>query len=123
MFSLKNKLKVLELEKQVVELEKKLANAGVQLDAFKKTIDKINAEIPASSFSFDFETVNVFSVERNINDNRPVTIIGYLLPEPVTTTEESGVVTKDVVREWYLYCNQEQHEKLIEEFNKHKGNK
>lgn len=121
MFSfVKNKLRVIELEKEVSELNDKLKNASVQLDAFKKTLDRINADVPASSFMFDFDRIQVFSIERNFNDNRPVTIIGYLLPEPVTT-EENGVIIKDVVREWYLYCNQEQHEKLIVEFNNRKG--
>jgi uncharacterized coiled-coil protein SlyX len=99
-----------KMAEQISELENRIKG-------FEKTLEKINNDVPASSFVFDFNTVKVFSIERNFNDNRPATIIGYLLPEPVTT-EENGVVIKDVVREWYLYCNQEQHEKLVEQFRK-----
>lgn len=104
-----------ELQKRVNELE-------AEVKAFQKTLEKINTEVPSSTFAFDFDAVKVFSIERNFGENRPVTIIGYLLPEP-TVTEENGVVTKDTVREWYLYCDQKQHETLVEKFNNRKGGK
>lgn len=105
------------------ELQKRVGELEAEVKEFQKVLDKINADVPASSFVFDFDTVKVFSIERNYSDNRPVTIIGYLLPEPVTTTGEDGIVVKDVVREWFLYCNQEQHEKIVEKFNNRKGGK
>ena len=82
----------------------------------------VNGELVTASVSFDFNAVNVFAVERNINNGRPCTIIGYLLPEP-SVTEEGGVVTKDVVREWYIYTNTQNHEKLVEAFNASKKGK
>lgn len=103
-----------ELTKKVEKLEQEVKN-------YEEVLKRINTEIPASSFSFDFDAVKVFSIERNINDNRPVTIIGYFLPEARIVEQEGNVVTNDVVREWYLYCNQEQHEKLVEEFRKAKN--
>ena len=100
---------------------------------YKQLAEKLQAEVESlnskltlaynetadSEFSFDFNKVNAFSIERNWSGEaqRPVTIIGYMLSEPVTMTEDS-VTTKDVVREWYLYCSKEQHTKLVEQFNK-----
>lgn len=113
MFNLQYKFKAQELQKKVDEQEQKIKN-------FEEILDKINADIPASSFAFDFDTVKVFSIERNVNQNKPVTIIGYFLPEARVVENDNGVITNDIVREWYLYCNQEQHEKLVEEFRKSK---
>lgn len=101
------------------ELTKKVEKLEAEIKAYEETLKQINNEIPSSTFVFDFKAVKAFSVERNINNNVPVTIIGYFLPE-ARVTEENGIVTTDTVREWYFYCNQEQHEKLVEEFRKSK---
>lgn len=114
MFGLTAKLRVVELEKKIIEQESLIKD-------YQKTIDKINADVPASSFSFDFNSVKVFSIERNYSENRPVTVIGYFLPEARVVENADGIITNDIVREWYLFCDQEQHEKLVEEFNKSKG--
>lgn len=111
----KNKLDNLETQNHILRNE--IETLNIKLKNAQSFIDKINDDIGKSSFVFDFKGMKVFSVERNISDNRPVTIIGYLLPEPFTT-EENGVVTKDTIREWFLYCDQERHEKLVEEFKK-----
>jgi uncharacterized coiled-coil protein SlyX len=93
------------LQNRITELEAEVAS-------YQKAIDKINADALGSSFSFDFTAVKVFSIERNFSDNRPVTIIGYVLNDSDTDP-----------REWYLYCNQDHHEKLVDEFNKTKKSK
>lgn len=77
-------------------------------------------ETTEADFIFNFNAVKAFSVERNWHNDRPCTIIGYVLQEPVTMTEDN-VTTKDVVREWYLYCSKEQHAKVVEQFNKSMG--
>ena len=88
-------------------------------DEYKKRID---SEFSSASFAIDWDTMNVFSVERNWSHGFPTTILGYMLSEPVTHTEEQ-VTYKDVVREWTLHCSAETHEKLVEEFNAWKSNK
>lgn len=98
------------------ELTKKVEKLEAELKAHKDHFENINSAIRASTFSFDFNTVKAFSIERNIHNNLPVTIIGYFLPE-ARVIENDGVVTNDIVREWYLYCSQEQHEKLVEQFD------
>lgn len=102
---------------EVYDENKKLKADLEQLqEKYQQILEMVNGELVTASVSFDFNAVNVFAVERNINNGRPCTIIGYLLPEP-SVTEEGGVVTKDVVREWYIYTNTENHEKLVEAFN------
>jgi len=81
--------------------------------------NRINGEFSSASFGINWGTMNVFSVERNWSHGCPVTILGYLLSEPVTHTEEQ-VTYKDVVREWTLHCSAETHEKLVKEFTEWK---
>lgn len=96
-----------KLQREVKQLQERLNTA------YTETGD--------ADFVFNFNAVKAFSVERNWHNDRPCTIVGYVLQEPVTMTEDN-VTTKDVVREWYLYCSKEQHAKLVEQFKKSIGN-
>ena len=87
----------IELRKQLAELQ----------EAHK--VARYNA-----TFAFDFKTINAFSIERNIHNDRECTIIGYLLPKE--TIKDGEITNTDVVREWCLYCSAEQHERLVAEF-------
>jgi hypothetical protein len=100
-FSNENK----ELKLEVESLKKELA-------ASKDVIKSINDNISKGPFAFDFKKMNVFSIERNVNANKPCTIIGYILKEP----KEDSDGSKDVVREWYFYCDEDSHKKLVKEF-------
>jgi len=86
-------------------------------DEYKK---RIESEFSNASFAIDWDAMKVFSVERNWSHGFPTTILGYMLSEPATHTEEQ-VTYKDVVREWTLHCSAETHEKLIAEFNEWKN--
>lgn len=101
-----------ELEREIDRYSEALARERTNIEEFKQTIVNVARE---STFSFDFKAVKVFSIERNIKNQLPCTIIGYLLPEPVVVTE-GNTTTKEVVREWYLYCSDTQHEQLVKEF-------
>jgi hypothetical protein len=118
-FSKINPVDIAEKARRISELEREIERYADALKAereataeFKK---KLTDTVRSENFEFDFDAVKVFSVERNFKDNVPCTIIGYLLPEPVVFTE-GETSTKDVVREWYLYCDSTQHEKIIEQF-------
>ena len=93
-----------------------------QVETHKKEVerllDMINGAVVSAEAHFDFKNMRVFSVERNANNNRPCTIIGYLLKEPVLSSDGEMIVEKDVVREWYLYCNEERHQQLVDQFKK-----
>ena len=88
-----------------------------KVDQLQTRLNTAYTETGDADFVFNFNAVKVFSVERNWHNDRPCTIVGYVLQEPVTITEDN-VTTKDVVREWYLYCSKEQHAKLVEQFKK-----
>lgn len=68
------------------------------------------ADNDSAMFAFNFDVVKVFSIERNIEDKEPVTIIGYLLPDQPS-----------VAQEWYWYCSFEEHQRLVESFKAWKG--
>ena len=112
------------------EIDKLSDTYQKEIDRWKNAYEQLvaqiesnkNKDITTSSFSADFARMNAFAIERNISSStREVcTIIGYILKEPVVTTD--GVVgNKNVVKEWYLYCSQEQHEKLVAEFEKYRA--
>lgn len=110
------------------------SNLKVELENLKKENERLKyanteyqarliGEMSKASFSIDWKTMNAFSVERGWDNGTHKTTIGYLLQEPVVVTE-GAVTTKDVVREWVLYCSAEEHERLVAEFNEYvKGKK
>lgn len=102
-------------DRRIQELEQELTRRTNDVTNLQSRLKDIENSCRSASFEFDFKAVKVFSVERNIKDNLPCTIIGYLLPEPAVFTEDN-VTTKEVVREWYLYCDEKQHEALIKAF-------
>jgi hypothetical protein len=98
------------------ELEKKVEELQYAVDAYKK---RLETEMANASFAIDWNAMRAFSVERIWDNGLPKTIIGYRLEEPLITTEgdnEQRITTKDVVREWYLFCSAEKHEQLVSEF-------
>lgn len=98
----------------ISELKVQLENANAEVKRLKdELIRKTRYEETSNAIvSIDFNAIKCFSVERNqSNDGRPITILGYNLP---TDAENTGP------REWTLYCSSEQHEKLVEQFNKQK---
>jgi hypothetical protein len=102
---------IAELRNKVRCLEAENEGLKARVQHSDKLIKDINSEIRKGPFAFDFDNVNAFSIERNVSNNTPVTIIGYFLAE----ARDDGSV-KDVVREWYFYCDDEQHKKLVKEF-------
>jgi hypothetical protein len=108
--------KLATLEKENKEL--KYAN-----DVYKNRLEN---EMANASFAVDWDAMKVFSVERMWENGLPKTVLGYMLSEPVVTTEGEGeqrVTYKDIVREWTLYCSAEKHEQLVKEFIKWRGEK
>ncbi len=111
LFGIKYKLENDDLKDRVKELENELKSAN-------KIIADVNGEIADAEPAIDWKRMNAFSVERNAMNNKPCTIIGYILEEPVSVTE-GETTTKDVVREWTLYCNAARHKALVAEFREY----
>lgn len=110
-------------DKRVEALTKtieQLENRILQMQEAER--DARSADVLSSTFAIDFNIMRVFAIERNIHNNLTCTIVGHFVNEPVAFTDDN-VHEKDIVREWYLYCSQEQHEKLVAEFNAFKNSK
>jgi hypothetical protein len=95
--------------KTIRELTQKVETLEYDLRLKQNEIDNLNLyikgqtdEVRNEKVSFDFKAVKAFSVERLTNEKSAVTVIGYIL--------------KGAVKEWYLYCSSDQHERLVKEF-------
>lgn len=114
------------------------SNLKVELEDLKKENERLKfaneayqkrlvGEMETASVAIDWVAMKVFSIERMWENGLPKTVLGYMLSEPVITTEgenEQRVTNKDIVREWTLYCSAAKHEELVKEFNQYlKGKK
>jgi hypothetical protein len=107
-----DKVTLAEKNRRIDELQKDIENLKYANDVYKK---RLETEMANASFAIDWDAMNVFSIERVWEDGLPKTILGYIIEEPVTVCE-GETTTKDVVREWNLYCSAEKHEELVKEF-------
>lgn len=89
------------------ELQSKVDELQLQIEKMQK---QAQAEAATASMLIDFTNIDVFSVERNVRDNMPNTIIGYWV------TDKDGVKSN---AEWFLFCSNETHEKIVTAFKKH----
>jgi hypothetical protein len=89
---------------EIRRLEQTVEDLHTWIDARNKELE---AKARAAAVSVDFKRMNAFSIERLTDDNKvPMTIIGYYL--------------QDKVGQWYLYCDEEHHARLVKEFNEYK---
>lgn len=116
--------------KRVKELEDQLEKVMDQRDNLRSRLDELEntkfmdvlKEVQTSTFAFDWKFGNAFSIERIHewnSDNQiyiPTTIIGYLAP-----TQDESPDQKLRVGEWRFYCSQEEHDRLVEDFNAYKA--
>lgn len=112
-----DKIKFSDLKVNIEDLKKENEALKYANEAYKK---RLESEMASASVSIDWDAMKVFSIERLWDNGLPKTILGYMLSEPVVTTEgehEQRVTYKDIVREWTLYCSAEKHEQLVKEFN------
>ena len=119
-FGINDKLKISDLKVQIENLKKENEKLQYTNDAYRK---RLEGEMSTASYAIDWDAMKVFSVERMWENGLPKTILGYILEEPIVTTEGDSqrVTQKDVVREWTLYCSAEKHEELVKEFVEWKG--
>lgn len=110
-----NAIELTQLRNTVIALRKEneaLANTNKKLVSKAKDIeDEIKAA--SSEVMIDFTVIRCFSIERRQHGYTGKTILGYNLLNDV---ENHGP------REWILYCNEEQHQKLIDKFKLTKEN-
>lgn len=106
-----------ELRGRITELEVALARANNSLTEANAKLREIENETTKATPMIDFDTMRVFSIERNMTiDKKPCTIIGYYMNDPVLSSDGEMVVDRDEVKEWPLYCNEQRHEELVKKF-------
>lgn len=125
-FSGKNKHieTITELQRRISELEEKYVSIMATLMGSKDTSNKCTSapikpketkeDVSASSFSFDFNNCDAFSIERLDVDGKIQTVIGFWVES------EHG---KFVDQSWFFECSPETHERLVQEFNVYKEKK
>lgn len=114
----KNKLDV-EVDNVLQKVESLTRENNLLKDQVEAYKTRMESEYSTATYSVDWAAMNAFSVERMLENGIAKTIIGYMLTEPVVTTEGEGsqrVTYKDVVREWSLYCSHVEHQRLVAEF-------
>lgn len=107
-----------KLKKKVEDLERLITahNDKLRKDAFD--------DVRNSSFSIDFDAMNVCSVERMVKSTLDtVTIIGHIKDEGKVSADGKTMWSEQVIREWTLYCSHDEHERLVARFNEWKAQK
>ena len=100
------------LEKQIKTLTKEIELLNETNSIHIGCINELQQykEIYDCDVIINFNVMDVFSIERTIQNDKPSTIIGYVLPDKT-------------IGEWGLYCSKEQHQRLCEEFKTYLGSK
>lgn len=98
------KNKSLELQNKIMSeaLQKAQDEAKRMREAYENQLSLNYKTAYGSEFAVDFCNMNAFSIERMCRDGQAVTVIGYFL--------------NNQVREWNLYCNEERHQELVNQF-------
>ena len=115
-FSKPNNTEIAELRNRIRDLELELVRKDNALTEANARLRDVEDATTKASVAIDFDTMRVFSIERNISNNRPCTIIGYYMNDPVLSSDGEMIVNRDDVKEWTLYCNEQRHEELVRAF-------
>lgn len=99
----KSKTKDMDKDKQIKELQELVDRYRSQNMKMEKKIESL-VKFEDVKFIFDFEKKDVFSIERIVTESEEATIIAWM---------ENGAN-----QEWYFHCTREQHNKLVEEYEK-----
>jgi hypothetical protein len=112
-----------EIEKTKRELDSLVSENANLVARIKELTDRLDDEYSKATYAIDWKEMNAFSIERMKENNIPKTVIGYILTEPVVSTDSDNVTYKDIVREWTLYCSHEEHQRLVKQFEQYKKDK
>jgi hypothetical protein len=108
-----------KLATENIKLQQKINTLEFKVEKYEK---RLEGEYAKASYSIDWDTMNAFSIERNLccdgDSQNHKTIIGYMLAEPIDSD-----TFKDVIHEWTLYCSHDEHQRLVAEFNLYKAAK
>lgn len=103
--------RISELQHELESTKALLRVAEKELEAKNETIRAYLNSAKDNTFVIDWKAMNAFSVERIAREGSVYTIIGYILQNDYEDDKKQSLV-----KEWTLYCSEEQHEKLASEF-------
>ena len=118
-----NKIALSDLKVENEDLRSEIARLKNQVDNYDRLLADINSELTKCEPVIDFTTMRVFSIERHVSNNRPCTIIGHFINNPVVSSDGEMIVDRDETREWTLYCSNERHTELVEKFKAYNASK
>ena len=118
-----DKIALSNLKVENGELNREVDRLKNEVENFKSLLADINNELTKCEPAIDFTTMRVFSIERHVSNNRPCTIIGHFINNPVVSSDGEMIVDRDETREWTLYCSTERHNELIERFKAYNASK
>lgn len=117
-FKTKTIVETVEDTQRISELQSELDSAKAllhvaqnELEAKNETLRKFMSATRNSAVTIDWKVMNAFSVERIARDGEVYTIVGYLLQNDYEDDKKQSLV-----KEWTLYCSDDQHETLCREF-------
>lgn len=97
------KKKIQQLNEEIMELNKKKIYFEDTIKLLKEEQSReMTKAAEAFQFSLDFDTMDVFSIERVMDGHKAKTIVGHFV--------------KGEVKEWVLYASAKEHNRLIAEF-------
>lgn len=117
-FGINDKLKLSDLKVENGELRVEKAKLESRIQSLERLLKSYESDVTKAKVVINFDEIRVFSIERLIHNNAPCTIVGFLREEK--TSEEGKFIVKDTTKEWYLYCNENRHEELVNDFNEWK---
>jgi predicted nuclease with TOPRIM domain len=97
-----------DLINQRDKLTDKNSDLQKEITDLKNDIEDIKKITYTSEVSIDFKKINAFSIERIFKGNYITTVVGYI----------SAADGKP--KEWYFYCDEINHTRLVKEFNEYK---
>lgn len=110
-----------KVAQETLQLKSKLEDATLLAARLQQKLDQIAEADRKLPFEFDFKAMRAFSIERNYHNDQYCTIVGYLSDEVERSSDTNGhlyVTTNTKVKEWYFYCDEENHKRLAKEFKK-----
>lgn len=87
----------------IADLNKRIDALTLYNEQLSKQVEDLGISARNCTVVCDFKSMQAFSLERVTRGSSPATVVGYIRPD-------------NSVGEWYLRCNEEQHERLAKEF-------
>lgn len=101
--------------REIKRLKAGLADRDQRIELLQEQLAALRSEqakaVADSGFAVDWNRMGAYSIERIVQDGRPVTVVGHWTGP-----------NHENVSEWCFHCNQDTHERLVEEFRKYRGN-